>query len=248
MKTHFYNLRFQVDNKEWRARAKRDLVFQFWKKYQDINTNEKTIALDFGCGTGVLQEQLEKKFNIEAYGIDTSKEAIRYCRKRGLTRTKVFDGIKIPFKANTFDVITAIDVLEHIDNDLKALVEIRRVLRKNGLAIFLVPAHPKLWSTRDINLHHFRRYAIGELERKCRKAGFNLLESQNVDFAVYFLFTLVHLFSKREKGISQIKMDTASINKMLNEVMFIYEVLENKMQRFITFPIGLSIAVVVQKT
>lgn len=247
MKNYFYDLRYQVDNEEWRARAKRDLVFQFWRKYL-IKKDKKADILDFGCGTGVLQEQFLKRFNVNAFGIDISKDAIRYCKKRKLTQVKLFDGKKIPFKVNSFDLVTAIDVVEHIENEMRALLEIKRVLKKGGLTIILVPADPKLWSTRDINLQHFRRYKLGELERKCEKAGFKILANKNVDFAIYFLFTLLHKLAPKVKGVAQMGMDTASTNKLLNEIMFGYELLENKLQNFINFPIGLSIAVVAQKS
>ena len=120
-------------------------------------------------------------------------------------------------------------------------------MHKTGLAIFLVPAHSRLWSTRDINLGHFRRYNIGELEKKCKKVGFKILTSKNVDFSIYFLFSLIHSLAPKRKGVAQLKMDTASTNKVLNEIMFKFEQFENKLQNLITFPIGLSIAVVVQK-
>lgn len=254
METYFYDLRYLVDKKEWRARAKRDLVFQLWEKYRPQNNMEisdfkQVNILDFGCGTGVLQEEFEKRFNAKGFGIDVSKKAISYCKKRGLNRIKLFDGNTIPFKDQSFDLVTAIDVLEHIEDDLGALKEIKRVLKKGGLALLLVPAHPHLWSTRDINLKHFRRYRVGELEDKCKKLGFKLLDSRNVDFVLYFLFSLICLLSPKKNGIPNLKMDTAtaSSNKFINEIIFMYEQLENKLQQFTTFPIGLSIAVVVQK-
>lgn len=247
MKDYFYDLRFKVDSEEWRARAKRDLIFRLWSKYRNINIGRMQNILDFGCGTGVLQEQFEKRFNVKAFGIDTSKKAISYCQKRGLSRVKVSDGSRIPFKSNSFDLITAIDVVEHLKDDLKGLEEIKRVLKKSGIAILLVPAHSMLWSTRDINLHHFRRYNKGELEKKCLSVGFKLLTSKNVDFAVYFLFALLHKLAPKVKGVAQMGMDTALTVKIINEIMYKYELLENKLQDFTTFPIGLSIAVVVKK-
>lgn len=248
MQNCFYDLRFMVDRDEWRARAKRSLVFQLWEKYRpaiDRNVN----ILDYGCGTGVLQEEFEKKFNVKGFGIDVSKKAINYCQERGLNRIKLFNGKKIPFKSGYFNLVTAIDVLEHIEDDLGALREIKRVLKKGGLAILLVPAHPKLWSTRDVNLQHFRRYQLGELENKCKEIGFKILVSKNVDFALYFLFSIICLFALKKNGIPQLKMDiaTASTNKFINEIIFAYEWMENILQKFITFPIGLSIAVVAQK-
>lgn len=247
MQNYFYDLRYKVDIEEWRARAKRELVFQLWKKYHIKNGEGITKILDFGCGSGALQEQFERKFNVKTYGIDTSKKAIEYCQKRGLTRIKIFDGKIIPFKENSFDMVAAIDVLEHIKNDSFSLEEIKRVLKKNGLAILLVPAHPRLWSSRDIKLQHFRRYQIGELEGKCKEKGFKILCNKNVDFAIYFLFSIIHSLARKEKGVTQLKMDTASTNKVINEIMFAYEQLENKLQNLITFPVGLSIAIVVQK-
>lgn len=251
MKSYFYDLRYKLDTEAWRIRAKRDLVFKFWKKYQSKtieNMNETASILDFGCGTGVLQEQFENKFKVKAFGIDISKKAISYCKMRGLSRVKIFNGIKIPFKTGYFDLVTAIDVLEHVNDDLQALGEIKRVLKKNGLAILLVPAHTSLWSTRDINLKHFRRYNAGELEKKCNTAGFKLLKRKNVDFALFFVFYLICLFASKKNGVPNLKMDveTASGNKVINEIIYGYEWLENQLQSFITFPIGLSIAVVVQ--
>lgn len=247
MKDYFYDLRYQVDNKEWRARAKRDLVFRLWSKYQPTNISKVQNILDLGCGTGILQEQFEKRFNVKAFGLDTSKKAINYCYKRGLSRVKLLNSSKIPFRSNFFDLVTAIDVVEHIKDDLKVLSEIRRTLKRNGIAILLVPAHSKLWSTRDINLQHFRRYNKGELEDKCKKIGLKLLTTKNVDFAIYFLFALLHKIVPKKKGVAQMRMDTAMTNNVLNEIMYVYELLENALQRFATFPIGLSITVVVQK-
>lgn len=248
MQKYLYDLRYLVDRDEWRARAKRDLVFQFWEKYHPLTYKDVNI-LDYGCGTGVLQEEFETRFKIRGFGIDISKNAISYCEKRGLSRVKLFSGKKIPYKSGIFNLVTAIDVLEHVKDDLGALSEIKRVLKRGGLAIVLVPAHPGFWSTRDINLHHVRRYQTGELEDKCKLIGFKLLTSINVDFALYFLFYIICLLAPKKNGIPQLKMDiaTASTNKFINEIIFAYERLENILQKFITFPVGLSIAVVIQK-
>ncbi len=100
MKNYYYDLRYLVDQTEWRAKAKRELVFQLWRKYLPIYIKTRKVQmLDFGCGTGVLQEQFEKKFNAEGFGIDTSKKAIEYCKKRGLTRIKTYHG-KIRFRSS----------------------------------------------------------------------------------------------------------------------------------------------------
>lgn len=247
MQKHFYKLRFRADDFEWRIRAKRDLIFQFFEKYNRKN-GKKIKLLDFGCGTGVLQLEFEKKFSsLECFGLDKSKEAIKLCHLRGITRVKLSKGGKIPFPDNFFDVVTAIDVLEHIKNDSNSLFEIKRVLKKGGLAFFLVPSHQTLWSTRDLRLKHFRRYQKGELYQKCQMVGFSVVVDKNVDFILYFIFLLMHKLAKKYKGVVDLGWETAQTNKLFNKVFFIYEMLENRILKFFSFPIGLSNLVIVKR-
>lgn len=247
MQKHFYDLRYKLDTIEWRARAKRALVYQLWEKYQTPQGSYK--LLDLGCGTGVLQSEFENKYkNVTGYGIDVSSDAIKYCKMRGVKRATLFDGGKYPFKNETFDVVTAIDVLEHIPNDEKALKEVYRILKKGGIGIFLVPAHPHLWSTRDVRLHHYRRYTRGELEYKSHISGFQILTSKNADFALYFVLDLMNKVAKKNKeGVSDLKMEDASTNNFMNELLYRYESLENFVQKFTTFPVGISIVNIVRK-
>ncbi len=250
MKKYFYKLRYSVDEIEWRARAKRKLIFQFFQRNLP-KSNGKIKVLDYGCGSGLFQIELEKNFtNVEAYGIDTSKEAIEFCKKRGLERVKFYKGAKIPFKDEFFDTVVAIDVLEHIKNDLSALKEIKRVLRKDGLGFFLVPAHMSLWSKRDLELKHFRRYLKKELDLKSKKVGFRVIDSKNIDFAIYFVFRIIHIFAKKEKGVADIGLQTAMVNKsmLLNQIQYLYQLVEYLSLRFISYPVGLSQLIVVKKS
>lgn len=252
MQKHIYDLRYEVDKTEWRIRAKRDIVYQLWEAFRSVkqssNISDKKY-LDLGCGTGVLQEEFEKKYpGTEAYGIDVMKEAIEYCKKRGLNRANLYDGKKIPFKDNEFDLLTAIDVLEHIEDDMFSLSEIKRVLKKGGLGIFIVPAHMNLWSTRDIRLQHYRRYEFGELERKCKEAGFKVLTSKNADFLLYFVLLAMAKSAKKDKdGVAELDMETAQAPWLVNEAAYLYECLENTWLKFADFPIGISKVVVVRK-
>lgn len=248
MKKYFYKLRYLVDEKEWRAKAKRKLIFQFFQKYFPKD-NGKIKVLDYGCGSGVLQIEFEKNFpNVEAYGIDNSKEAIEFCHKRGIRRVKYYKGLRIPFNNKSFDVVVAMDVLEHIKDDLKSLKEIKRVLKKNGLGIFLVPAHMSLWSKRDLELKHFRRYDYLELEAKAKKVGFRIIKSKNIDFAIYFIFWIIHALAKKKKGVSSISFKTALAEeaKLINNLLYWYQIIEYQFLRLGSYPTGLSKLVVVK--
>lgn len=252
MQKHIYDLRYEVDKTEWRIRAKRHIVYQLWEQFrsgkQSSEISDKAY-LDLGCGTGVLQEEFEKKYpGTTAHGIDVMKEAIEYCKKRGLERANLYDGKKIPFKDNTFDLLTAIDVLEHIEDDKYSMNEIKRVLKKGGLGIFIVPAHMELWSTRDIRLQHYRRYEFGELEKKCKDAGFKVMTSKNADFLLYFVLLLMAKNAKKNKdGVAELGMETAQAPWLVNEAAYIYECFENFWLRIADFPIGISKVVVVKK-
>lgn len=249
MQKHIYDLRYEVDKTEWRIRAKRDIVYQMWDKHRPSSRLEKTKYIDLGCGTGVLQEEFEKRYpRTTAYGIDVMKEAIDYCKKRGLERANLYDGKKIPFKDNELDVLTAIDVLEHIEDDIYSLKEIKRVLKKGGIGIFIVPAHMELWSTRDIRLQHYRRYEFGELEKKCEKEGFKILASKNADFLLYFvLLVMAKRAPKNKDSVAELGMETAQAPWLINELAYLYECLENTWLSFADFPIGISKVVVVKK-
>ncbi len=247
MQKHYYALRYQVDRDEWRARAKRALIFQLWEKFH-LQEGKKGRILDFGCGSGLFIHEFEKRYPaIDGYGIDIAQEAINFCKKRGLNRVYKFSGRRIPFPADTFDLVTVIDVLEHIKDDSTTLHEIKRVLKKGGLAIILVPGHKELYSTRDIRLQHVRRYEKGELERKCQKAGLEVETSKNVDFFLYFILLLMCRLASKKNGVPHLSRETASINKLFNELIYLYERMELVFLKYADFPVGISIAVVAKK-
>lgn len=77
-----------------------------------------------------------------------------------------------------------------------------------------------------------------------------MLTFSNVDFLLYFIFFSVCLLARKKNGIPNLKLDvatTGSASKLINEVAFMYEKIENDLQGLIKFPVGLSIAVVAQK-
>lgn len=125
--------------------------------------------------------------------------------------------------------------------------EINRVLKRGGLAIILVPGHKELYSTRDIRLQHVRRYEKGELEDKCQKAGLEILTSKNVDFLLYFILLLMCKLAPKENSVPHLKRETASTNRILNELIYGWEVVEVKLLQYINFPTGISIAVAARK-
>jgi SAM-dependent methyltransferase len=80
----------------------------------------------------------------------------------------------LPFADDEFDLATALDVLEHLDDDGAALAELRRVVRPGGALVVTVPAHPRLWSRHDELNHHRRRYTRSSLRAPAVAGGWEV--------------------------------------------------------------------------
>ena len=88
-------------------------------------------------------------------GLDRSAAALEAAASHG-RQTVCADGQAIPLADSSVDLLSALDVLEHLDDDLGALDEFHRVLRPEGLLLVSVPAYRFLWSEHDEALRHRR--------------------------------------------------------------------------------------------
>jgi len=129
--------------------------------------------LDVGCGTGATLAVLTEFGQV--VGIDSSPEALRWCRRRAPYHLVLARGEALPVKGEAADVITALDLLEHIPDDGAAVVEFARVLRPGGLLVATVPALPWLWSGHDEALDHLRRYPASRLRQCLEQAGLEVV-------------------------------------------------------------------------
>ena len=128
-----------------------------------------TRILDLGCGTGTMLGYL-RRFG-DTQGVDADRRAVSFCRARGEERVQELESATIPFPDGTFDLVTALDVLEHIDDDQGALREVVRVLRPGGTFLATVPAHEWMWGQQDEISHHYRRYSSRQLRDRLAEAN-----------------------------------------------------------------------------
>src|SRR4029079_8261144 len=96
-----------------------------------------TRLLDVGCGTGATAAALREFGRVTA--ADFSPLALERCRRRGLTELIPARAEDLPLQDGSIDVIVATDIIEHVDDDLAALREFRRVLCAGGHAVISVP-------------------------------------------------------------------------------------------------------------
>ena len=178
MRLEEYELMYKIESTYWWFLGKRWLMMKLLR--ERLGGRQDAVILDVGCGTGRNLEALSELGDTR--GCDISSEALDFCRRRGLSNlTLQVDPHSLPFDSGTFDLVTALDVIEHVDDDLRMLAEIARVLKPSGLALLTVPAHPRLWTVHDEALQHRRRYARGPLRQKVEAAGLrvDLLSGMN---------------------------------------------------------------------
>ena len=133
--------------------------------------------LEVGCGTGFLLADLRVRFpGALLAGCDILFDSLRYAKPR-LARGLVFqaDARGLPI-ARRFDAVIALDVIEHLDDDVAALREMFRLVEPGGGLVLTVPQHQWLWSATDEFSCHRRRYSRAELLAKTRAAGFDVLQ------------------------------------------------------------------------
>ena len=183
---HTYEILYRTEETHWWLAARRNIVLD-WIRQRYPGRADLEI-LDAGCGTGLLLEELRAMGNAD--GVDISEEALHFCRKRGLMNVHKADLLKLPFVDDHFDLVTALDVLEHLDDDTGALRELRRVLKPGGRVFIFAPAHKWLWSLQDEVSHHKRRYIARTLRQSVLDAG---LEVERQTYVSTFLMPVIFL-------------------------------------------------------
>ncbi len=240
----FYNLA----TKHWWFVARSKIIFSMVDRF--LPDRERLEILDVGCGTGSLLKKLEKYGH--AMGVDISEEAIKFCRLRGCRNVYVVDQEEgLPFQDNTFDLVIAMDIIEHIDDDSGALAECYRVIRKGGVLLITVPAYDFLWGPHDEVNDHKRRYVAKELRNKMEKAGFTVKKMTYFDAFLFPFFVLVrtgHRVSKminsNYKAHSDLKMRSTVINYLLKTIFS----LEDPLLKKLNFLYGASLLCVAEKS
>lgn len=209
-------------------------------------------VLDIGCGTGETITFLKTIFpKAKFVGIDTSLDAIRFTRDRGHT-VKKGSALKLPFPAASFDAVLLLDVIEHIKNDSLVIKEAKRVLKPGGVIVLTAPALQFIWSNHDSGQGHQRRYTRRRLTMLANRHGlsvpfisyFNFLLSPMIIFLR--LISRLPLFSYFGKFDSKLNYRIAD-KKLANAFLKTIFVSEVKMLKLIRYPIGISIATVMQK-
>jgi len=201
--------------------------------------------LDAGCGTGAGFLFLSQYGSVT--GLDISSYALRFCAGRGCTEVVGASVMALPFRDETFDLVTSFDILyfEGI-HDETALKETARVLRPGGRLLIRVPAFDWLRGAHDAKVSTAHRYTSKELAGKLGKSGF---EIELLSYANMILFPLALLkrFTEKWRLAPQQDSDLAVNMGAFSSLFRNCLVIESKLIRFWRFPFGLSVVAVAKK-
>ncbi len=174
---------------------KKDFFQRIWHKtrfsqIKKVSENAKNV-LDVGCADGIFSKVVLDSTQAESLiGIDIIKTSIDWAKKHWKRNTRmkfeVGDAHKLNFKANTFDAIYCLEALEHVADPVVVLGQFKRIMKKGGFGIFLVPSdnnlfkivwwlwltfYPRGWVWKDT---HIQTYRGDYLTKACRKTGFKI--------------------------------------------------------------------------
>jgi SAM-dependent methyltransferase len=211
--------------------------------------------LDVGCGAGNMMHHLSRYGRVK--GLEIDERPVKVAHQRGYD-VDLFDVTDpMPFDDSSFDAVTALDVIEHNEDDMAILTDSYRVLKPGGHLIITAPAFMWLWSHNDDINAHVRRYTATDIKQKLTRAGFKI---RRVTYNNFFVFPmaaaliLLRRFSKAEPELAshhldeeeyQVEMEPAS--PPVNTVLTIVGQVEAALIRWINLPIGTSLIAVGQK-
>lgn len=173
----YYLKYYDFEKNHWWFRARAEILKDYIRKH--CQAFEGIKILNVGAATGGSIEWLSQLGEVTS--IEFDKESVSFISEH--LKVEILEGsiLSLPFAENTFDLVCAFDVIEHIENDALGVRELARVCKANGAVLITVPAHMLLWSQHDEVNHHYRRYEIASLAKLLKD-----LPSGKVRFMTYF--------------------------------------------------------------
>lgn len=174
---------------------KKDPFQKYWHttRFREVKKviTSANLVLDVGCADGVFSNVIFKSTNAKKFiGLDIVKSSVDWANKHWAKNKRmkfiVGDAHKLPFKDETFDAVFCLEALEHVVNPVQVFKEFKRVMKKGGYGVFLVPSdndlfkivwwlwltfYPRGWVWRET---HIQTYRNNYLPKACKKAGFEI--------------------------------------------------------------------------
>jgi SAM-dependent methyltransferase len=236
MQVKIYQRQWKVNESHWWFKSRREIFYSLLKKYSFLNTKRNFNILDYGCGAGSnIPVLLKLSNNIYVYDVNY-KIQLKVEKKFKLQK----------FRRNTkYNIILLTDVLEHTNKPNIIIKEINLKLKKNGYLLVTVPALNFLFSSKDKALKHYKRYNKKELIDLIPK-NYKIIKFSYYNFFLSVPIIIIIIYYKLFK-IKFIKKVESVPLKPLNYLMSKIFSLEKFFLKFINFPIGISLILILKK-
>jgi SAM-dependent methyltransferase len=192
----------QAEGRHWWYRGRRRVIERV---IAGLELPARPRILDAGCGSGRNMVELARRGAVT--GIEVSDASVSLARERGAGEVISGSVLEMPFASDSFDLATCLDVIEHLEDDLAALRELRRVVAPGGSLLVTVPAYQWLWSGHDEVNHHFRRYTRSSLRRVAEEAGWTQARSTHFNSLLLPVAVLLRVLDRFSRKTTESSLD-----------------------------------------
>ncbi len=233
---------YQQEKKHWWFMAKEDFIQRI---ISSLAISPRR-TLDAGCGTGHNLEFLRNKTSYA--GMDVAHEALQFCRHNGIERLAQGNLEDVGFKDKSFDLILALDVIEHCEDPERAVSQFKRLLSDDGYLLVTAPAFRFLWSPHDESLSHMRRYNKKDLEILLSGEGFEIKKIGFLYCSTFLPVAAIRMVRKIFIKTKDPRSDTFTTPApLINRIMHAILRLESRLIPSIPLPFGTSLYAVAVK-
>lgn len=247
MDKNYYVEYFDLERNNWWFKARLNIIASQIKKHFNGRTDLQ--ILNVGVATGATSQMLEQFGTVKS--VEYDKDCYEFVKARlnlDLEQGSILD---LKFANNTYDLVCAFDVIEHVEDDNLAVSEMFRVCKPNGKVFITVPAFMVLWSQHDVVNHHYRRYTMLQLKKLLQNHGelvfysyFNALLFLPI-FTVRVAGKILPFLFKRKGSGSDFSMFNPN---WLNQLLYQLFMLENAWLKLrLRFPFGVSAMIMAKK-
>jgi SAM-dependent methyltransferase len=248
MDARLYDELAQVEEHHWWFLARRQIVWSLMERYVDGGPQRRLRICELGCGTGGNLTAVAWKHDV--VGVECSELALAYARRKLGSRVRqgsLPDGVDLPVES--CDVVLLTDVLEHIEDDTRSAAAALRLLKPGGIVIATVPAYQWLYSPRDAQHEHVRRYGKSEFRSLWTGENAELLLLSHYNTLLFAPAAAARLASKFwgsgqvDHASCDLHVPAQPVNRLLAHTM----ASEINLLGRVPLPFGLSLVAVVRK-
>ncbi|MBJ7348210.1 MAG: methyltransferase domain-containing protein [Thermoleophilaceae bacterium] len=238
-----YQQTIAVENDHWWYRGRRLIVNSTIRR---LNLPPAAQILDAGCGSGRNMVELARLGTV--FGAELDSQSAEIAKRRDVGEIVQCVVETMPFEPATFDLITCLDVIEHVKVDSEAFRELLRVAKPGGFLVVTVPAYKWLWSHHDVVNQHYRRYTHARLKTAALAEGWQCIRTGYFNSIMLPLAAIVRLSERVRPKSPDHGLDLDLPPRMANRLLEFPLKIENLLIRCgIRLPAGVSVIAVFQR-